>query len=71
MGRGQLGCGNAFLVGGIQPTVTDILHHRTGKQVGVLQHHRQATAQIVLFDPANVNTIIGDGALLNIVKPID
>ena len=71
MGRGQLGCGNAFLVGGIQPTVTDILHHRTGKQVGVLQHHRQATAQIVLFDPANINTIIGDGALLNIVKPID
>ena len=33
-----------------QPTIADVLHHRAGEQVGVLQHDAQRTAQIGLFD---------------------
>ena len=34
----------AFLVGGVQAAIADILHHRAGKQVYILEHHTQATA---------------------------
>ena len=33
--------GDTFFVRRLQQAVTDIVHHRTGKQVGILQNHAQ------------------------------
>ena len=48
VGVGQLGGGDALLVGGVQAAVADVLHHRAGEQVGVLEHHAQGAAEVRL-----------------------
>ena len=39
--------------------------------MGVLQHDAQGAAQVVLADVAHVDAVVGDGAGLDIVKPVD
>ena len=46
VGVGRLGGGDALLVGGVQPPVANVVHHRTGKKVGILKHHAQRRAQV-------------------------
>ena len=36
---GQLGCRNAFFIGGIQSSIADVIHYATGKEVDILQDH--------------------------------
>ncbi len=46
---GQLGRGDALLIGGVQTAVADILHNSTGEQVGILQHDAQTSGAGRLF----------------------
>ena len=55
MSIGQLGCCYDLLVGGVQLSITDIVPNSAGKQVGILQNHRQGSAQIRLFDFVDVD----------------
>ena len=38
MGRNGAGRFHHFLVGGVQPAITDVFHNRTGEQMGALKH---------------------------------
>ena len=67
----QLGGGHAFLVGGVQPPVADVVHHRAGEQVGVLQHDAERTAQVRLLDLVDVDAVIADFAVRNVIEPVD
>lgn len=68
---GKAGGGDALFIGGIQPAVADILHHRAGEQVSILQHDAQRTAQIGLFDLVDIDAVVADLAVLNVVEPVD
>ena len=71
MGVGQLGGGDHVLVRGVQLAVSDIIHHRAGKQVGILEHHAQTAPQIGLADLPHVDAIVKDLALVDIVETVD
>ena len=71
VGVGQLCRLDAFLLRGIQLAVTDVVHHRAGEQVGILQHHAQRAAQIRLFDLIDVDIVIADLAVGNVIEPVD
>ncbi len=57
-----------FLVGGLQPPVADVLHHRVGEQEGILQHQPQAAAQIGLAHLADIASIDADAPRLDLVE---
>ena len=71
MGVGRLGRGHAFPVVGVQPAVADVVHHRAGEQMGILQHHAGGPAQMVFFDVPDVDAVVGDGAAVDLVKAGD
>ena len=71
VGVGKAGGGDALFISSLQPAVADILHHRAGEQVGVLQHDAQRTAQVGLFDLVDVDAVVADLAVLNVVEPVD
>ena len=58
-------------VRGIQSAVADVVRDGSREQVGILNDHGKGTAQVVLFDSADVQAVIGDGSGLNLVKPVD
>ena len=68
---GQTGCRVYLLIGGIQLTVTDIFHDRTGKQVGILKDNTQRTAKISFLNLININPVIPDLSVLNIIEAVD
>ena len=68
---GQLRGRNALLICGIQAAVADILHHGSGKQMCVLQHHAQAAAQSALLDFVDVDAIVTYLAICNIIKAVE
>src|SRR5258708_15084627 len=47
VGVSGLRSGDHFLVGGVEPTITDIFHDRGVVQPGILQDHAEHAAQIV------------------------
>ena len=71
MGRCHLRCLNDLLVCGIKPSVADILHDRSRKQVGVLKNHGDVAAQLVPLNMADINAVDGDGPALDIVEAVD
>ena len=71
VGVRKLRSGNAFLVGGVEPTVTDVVHHRACEQVHVLQHHTQRTTQIRLADALDGNAVVQNHAVLNVIETVD
>ena len=71
IGIGKLCCGDALLIGGIQSSVADILHHSPGEQMGVLQNNPQRPAQIGLSDLVDIDAVIADLAVCNVVKAVD
>ena len=71
MGVAALRGGDAVLVRGVQAAVADVLHDRAGKQVGVLQHHAQGAPEVVLPYILYVDAVVGDGAGLHVVEPVD
>ena len=71
VGIGQPGRRPDLLIGGVQLPVADVVGHGSGEQVGILQNNAQRAAQGVLPDIPHVDAVIGDGAGLNVVKPVD
>ena len=71
MGRCHLRRLNDLLVGGIKPSVADIFHDRSRKQVGILKHHGDVAAQLVPLNMADINAVDGDGPALDIVEAVD
>ena len=71
VGVGQPGRGADLLIGGVQLPVADVVGHGSGEQVGILQNNAQRAAQGVLPDVPDVDAVIGDGAGLNVIKPVD
>ncbi len=68
---GQLCRRDALLVSGIQIAVADVVHHRTGKQMGILEHDAQGTAQVRLFDLIDIDAVVADLAIGNVIKTVD
>ena len=65
-------CGrNTLLVRGVQAAVADIVHDRSGEQVGVLKHHSQGTPQVRLADLVDVDAVVADFPVLDVVKAVD
>lgn len=62
---------DAFLIGGVRVSVTQIFHHRSCKEVHLLQDNAQAAAQVGFSDLIDVDAIIADLAILNVIKAID
>ena len=71
MGRCHLRRLNDLLVGGIKPSVADIFHDRSRKQMRILTHHGNVAAQLVPLNMADINAVDGDGPALDIVKTVD
>ena len=71
MGRCHLRRLNNFLVGGIKPSVPDIFHNRSRKQMRILKHHGDVAAQLVPLNMADINAVDGDGPALDIVEAVD
>ena len=71
VGVGQPGRGVDLLFGGVQLAVADVLHHRAGEQVGVLQNDAQRPAQIGLFDLVDVDAVVTNLAVGNVVEAVD
>src|SRR5699024_7451326 len=55
----------------IQFSVSDILHNRSRKQMGILQHHTQGPSQILLFDLVDVDIVVTDLSIRNVIKAVD
>ena len=71
MGRCHLRCLNDLFVGGIKPSVPDIFHNRSRKQMRILKHHGDVAAQLVPLNMADINAVDGDGPALDIVEAVD
>ena len=65
-------CGfNARRVRCVQAAVADVVQHRAGEQVRVLQHHAEAAAQIRLANLVDVDVVVADFAVLNVVEAVN
>ncbi len=71
IGIGELRRLDTLPVGRIELPVTDIVHHRPGEQIHVLQHDPHAPAQIGLTNLVDVDTVVADLAVGDIVETID
>ena len=71
VGVGQTSRGDALLIGGGQSAVADVVHHRAGEQMGILQHNAQGGTQGVLLDGLDIVAVIENLALLDIVEAVD
>ena len=60
-----------LLVRGLQTAKADVVSNGPGKEVRLLHHHRQGTAEIRLADAAQVQPVIGNGPALDLIKPGD
>ena len=62
---------DTLFVGRVQLTVTDILHHRTRKEVGILKHDTERAAQIGFFDLVDIDAVVTDLSVVNVVEAVD
>ena len=70
MGAGQFRRCLHFLVRRVQPAVPDILPHRAGEQMGILQHHCDVLPQPVARIVLDILPVDGDLAFFDIVEPV-
>ena len=61
----------ALLVRRVESAVADIVQHRAGEEVRLLQHKAQGAAQIGLFDLVDVDAVIADLAVGNVVEAVN
>ena len=61
----------ALLVRCVQTAVADVLHHRAGEEIRLLQNKAEGAAQIRLLDLVDVDAVVADLAVGNVVKAID
>ena len=52
-----------LLVGGVQPSVADVLPHSAGKEVGILEHHGDAAPEKGPVNPLQGHAVNGDAPL--------
>ena len=71
MGICSLCSGNAFFIGCIQATISNIIHNRSSEQVDILQNHSHRTPQICLTDFINVDVVVPHLSVCNIIEPIN
>ena len=71
MGVGKPRGLDAFLIGGIQPPIADVIHDGAGKEIDILKHHAKAAAQVTLFDFIDIDAVIADLAVGDIIKAVD
>lgn len=71
VGIGQFGGGDAIVVCGLRIAVTDVLHDGVGKKVDVLKHDAEGASQVVFADVFDVDAVIENGAVVDVVKPVD
>ena len=57
MGRCHLRRLHDLLVGGIKPSVPDIFHNCSRKQMRILKHHGNVAAQLVPLNMADINAV--------------
>ena len=68
---GELRRGDALFVRCVEFTITNVVHHRAGEEVDVLQDDAERAAKICLFDLADVDAVVEDLAVGNVVKTVD
>ena len=68
VGVGSLCGGDHLFIGGVKPTVADVLHDGALEQPCVLQHHTKAFAQGAAVKVPHIVTVQGDGTGIHIVK---
>lgn len=71
VGIGELCCGDAFFIAGGRVAVADIVHDAAGEEVDILKYDAEGATQIFLADFFDVDAIVEDGAVVDVVKPID
>lgn len=71
VGIGEFCCGDAFFIAGGWIAVADIFHDAAGEEVDILKNDAEGAAQIALADFFDVDAIVEDGAVVDVVKPID
>ena len=67
----KLCCRNTLFVSSVQSAVTDIIHYRARKEIGILQYYSQRPSQITLLDFVDIDFVITDFAVGNIVETVD
>ena len=71
MGTGRLRSLLYLFICGIQPSITDIFSHCSGKEVCILQHHGDTSSQVISPDRCYWNAINSDTAFVNIIEAVD
>lgn len=71
VGVGELCCGDAFFIAGGWIAIADIFHDAASEEVDILKNDAKGAAQIVLADFFDVDAIVEDGAVVDVVKPVD
>ena len=64
-------CCDAFLITRLKPSVSDIIHDCTRKEVSILKNDTKASSQIIFLNIVDVNSIISYFTILNIIEPVD
>ena len=59
---------DTFFIGGVQTSVPDVFQNRTCEQMRILKNYGHTMAQITFADISNIDAVIGDGAVLNVIK---
>ena len=67
---GQLRRRDALLVGGVLASVADVLHDGAREEVHILQDDAERAPQVALADIDDIDTVVGDGAALDIVEAV-
>ena len=62
---------NTFFIGSVQAPVTNVVHNRTRKQVGILQNNPQRAAQIRFLNLIHVDAIVTDFPIRNVIETVD
>ena len=55
----------------VQLAEADVVRHRAGEQVGVLQDNAQRAAQVVFLDEPHIHAVVGDGPARHLIKAVD
>ena len=71
VGIDELGGTDAVLVRGVELSVAQVFHHRTGKEVDILQNHAQRAAQVALADFVDIDAVIADLAVGDVVEAVE
>ena len=61
----------ALVVGGLQIAVADVVHHRAGEEVGLLQHDAQRAAQVRLANLVDVDAVVPHLTVRDVVEAVD